>query len=509
GSMEQFQVDGRFSAEMYKSVLANAGFTPAYFKQSLRDDMVQNQLRSGLAGSEFATPAELQVDARITQEQRDIRYLTVPVEDVLPGDAQVSQEQIEAYYAANEAQFMTPESVDLEYIELSAQDFYRPVAEDDVVEAYQLARQNYQYQTEYRVSHILFEPGADGERDTVAQRVKEARARLAAGEEFARVARELSDDIGSAGNGGDLGYTRGDTFPPEMERAIAELEPNTVSQPVETDAGTHLIVVTERREGSAPTLEEIRPELEQSLQAETARTELLRTVEALRDLAFNADGLAVPAAELDLDVQRAGGITRSQAQGLFSTPALLAAAFSDEVLQAGHNSEVIELGGEQFVVLHVVRHNEPRLQELAAVRDAIVDVIAENTARAAVLAQAQRALEQLRAGSGIEEVATAAGYEWQVELGARRDSTMVPPDVLRAAFELPAPAAGEALSSVVVTPGGDAQVFEVIRVTPGDYARMPDAQQQVLQQEISAQYSTLVDREFQRGLRQAADIEVM
>ena len=509
GSMEQFQVEGKFSADMYRSVLSNAGFTPAYFKQSLRDDMIQNQLRSGLAGSEFATPAELQLNARITQEQRDIRYLTVPVEDVSQGGAQVSQEQIETYYAANQAQFMTPESVDLDYIELTPQDFYRPVAEDDVVAAYQLAKQNHQYQAEYRVAHILFEPGAGDERGTVAQRLEQARARLDAGEEFASVARDLSDDIGSAGNGGDLGYTRGATFPREMEQAIAELELNSVSQPVETDAGTHLIMVTERNEGSVPTLEEMRPELEQSLQAEAARTELLRTVETLRDLAFNADGLAVPAAELDLAVEQASGITRSQAQGLFANPSLLTAAFSDEVLQAGHNSEVLELSGEQFVVLHVRRHNEPELQPLAAVRGAIADIIAENAARAAVLARAQQALEQLRAGSGIEQVATAAGYEWQVELGASRNSTVVPPEVLRGAFELPAAAPGQTLSSVVMTPGGDAWVFEVIRVVPGDYARLPDAQQQVLQQQISAEYGTLVDREFQRGLRQRADISVM
>jgi peptidyl-prolyl cis-trans isomerase D len=80
GSMEQFQIEGIFSPDVYKSVLSSAGYTPAYFKQSLREDMMLNQLRSGLAGSEFTTSSELAVNARVTTEQRDVRYFTIPLE---------------------------------------------------------------------------------------------------------------------------------------------------------------------------------------------------------------------------------------------------------------------------------------------------------------------------------------------------------------------------------------------------------------------------------------------
>jgi peptidyl-prolyl cis-trans isomerase D len=505
GSMEQFQIDGVFSPDVYKSVLSSAGYTPAYFKQSLREDMMLNQLRSGLAGSEFTTPSELAVNARVTTEQRDVRYFTIPLEKYTTA-IDIDVAQIEAYYTDNQSDFRTRESVDLDYIELSTDAFLQPVEESAIVEAYELAQQDYQFQTENRVSHILFETDQEGD---LEQRIADAQAQLTAGVDFAEVAGEFSDDIGSAGNGGDLGYTSGDAFPEEMELAIAQLELNVVSAPVQTDAGTHLIIVTERREGEIASLEEMRGQLHDTIQAEEARIVLLRTVESLRDLSFNAEDLDGPAAELELTVEQTRDITRSHADGLFANASLLAVAFSEEVLEAGHNSEVIELGGNRFVVLRVRQHNTPQVRALELVRDEIVAIITENNARAAVAAAAEDAVQQLRSGTGVEEFALREGYEWQVELGAGRRNTTVPRGVLQRAFELPAPTSAQGASEYIVTTTGDAQVFELVRVNAGQYDKLTEAEQQLVQQQVSAEYSNLVNTEFQRGLRDNADITVL
>ncbi|MEM8563463.1 MAG: SurA N-terminal domain-containing protein, partial [Pseudomonadota bacterium] len=282
GGMEQFRIDGRFSPELFNSVLSSAGYTPAYFEQTLRDDIVVSQVRSGLAGSEFATPLELAINAQVATEARDVRYLTIPLQTFL-GTTQITEEEIEAYFNTHQEDFQTQESVVLDYIELGLDQFTEPVEEEVVLEAYRLEVENGQYQTEHRVSHILFEPGDD---DQLQERVATAQAALASGENFADVAKRLSDDVGSSSAGGDLGITTGDTFPEEMEDVIAAIDLNVVSQPVETDAGTHLIMVTERREGEAPTLEELRPQLVQQIQTGQARSELLLAVEELKDLVF-------------------------------------------------------------------------------------------------------------------------------------------------------------------------------------------------------------------------------
>jgi peptidyl-prolyl cis-trans isomerase D len=508
GTMEQFQLDGNFSPEVYRSVLSSAGYTPAYFKQSLEQDIVLGQLRTGLSGSEFATRAELNLNARISGEQRDLRYLTIPLSRYQT-DVQVSDEQIASYYEANQEAFRSEEAVELEYIELRTEDFRQPVDEDVLLEAYELELQASQYQEENRVSHILFEQNADESDEAFAARIADAREQLAAGSAFADVARELSDDIGSAPFGGDLGFSSGDTFPAPMEEAIAALALNAVSEPVVTEAGTHLLLVTERRAGEPPSLEEMRPQLEERIALEEARVVLLRTAENLKDLAFNAEDLAGPAGELELDLQTSELVTRNQAEGLFANPSLLAAAFTDDVLNGGYNSDVVELSGDHYVVLRVKRHYPAEIRPLAAVRDAIVARISDETARAAVEREARRAVAVLREGASVEEVALESGFEWQVELGADRRNLSVPPELLQRAFSLPAVAEGESTIDYVLTPGGDARVFELARVTAGELDALPEPEQVVLQRQVSGEYGQLLDTEFQQGLRASADITVL
>ena len=508
GGMEQFQIEGKFSPQMFSSVLSSAGYTPAYFKETLREDIALAQLRSGLAGSEFATPLELALNAKVDAEQRDLRYLTIPLQTFID-QQQVTDEQISAYFAEHQDDFRTSESLELDYIELTPDLFRQPVEESAVLEAYQLEVENTQYQTENRVSHILFETRDGEDSAALQQRVAAAQARLAAGAGFSEVAAEFSDDVGSAANGGDLGFSSGDAFPEEMEEAVASLAVDEVSAPVTTEAGTHLVLVTERREGSAPELEELRPRLEEQLQLAQARGELLLVVETLRDLVFNAEDLSRPASELDLVVQRSEPVARDQAQGLFANPALLNAAFSEEVLEAGHNSDVIELGEDRFVVMHKHKHNQPQLRELADVRDEIAAIIVEQSARELVAAEADRVVQELAAGASMEQLATDAGYSWQVELGADRRNGAVPREVLARAFELPAPTQGQTLVDFLMGPSGDAQVISLTGVNPGKFEALEQNARVSLLRQVSGEYANLVDSEFQRGLRESADISVM
>ena len=507
-SMEQFQIAGQFSTEAYVSALAQAGHTPASFRRVLEDDVVVSQLRSGLAGTEFITTAEAQMTARISSEQRDVRYLTIELEKFVAA-AIIDDAQIEAWYQANQESFLTEESVELDYLQLNIDDFREPVEESAVLEEYELEKQNYQYQTENRVSHILIEPGVDEAGESAELRLSAAQTALTAGEDFAAVARQYSDDVGSAGNGGDLGFSSGDAFPEEMEEAIAALEPNNLSAPVETSAGTHLIIVTERRDGEAPSLEELRFELEERIQTQSARVELLLAVESLKNLTFNAEDLAEPAKELDLDVLIGEAITRTDTAGLLADPRIIAAAFSEDVLEFGHNSEVIELGNDSFIALRVRTHNLPVVKELAGVRDQITATLTDNAARAEVAAAAEQAVIALRAGATVENYATLNQFEWQVELGASRRSQSVPAEVLQRVFQLPVPAADSTIVEYVTTESGDALVLELVRVSAGDYAQLPLPAQEALKRQVTGEYGNLIDSEFRDGIRSSAEITVL
>lgn len=504
-SMESFQVDGKFSPDLYRSTLANAGYDPAYFKHSLRDDMLINQVRDGLVGSEFATPVELELNTQIVLEQRDIRYLTIPQNKFEQADDPADAE-IASYYADNQNSFMTEESVDLDYIELLVDDFREPVSENTLQEAYELQKQDARYSVQNRVSHILFSADSEGD---ISSRLAQAREELDKGVAFSEVAKKFSDDAGSANSGGDLGFSGGDALPEEMELALAALEIGQVSADVVTDAGIHLMVVTERNDAEIPSFESVRKDLEESIQLEEARVTLLRTVESLRDISFNADDLAAPAEELQLELKKAEGVARSISDGLFAFPALTTAAFSEDVLELGHNSEVMELPGEKFVVLRVRKQHTPEIQELATVRDQIVTTIKLDNAAQALRQEAERALIALRAGESVEQFALSQGYEWQVELGIDRRAVTVPPKVLQRAFDLPEPGEEIVANDIVIADNGDAVVVELVRVSPGVYDVLPASVKQQLQQQSSSELGGLLDTQYQRGLRENAEISVL
>jgi peptidyl-prolyl cis-trans isomerase D len=258
-----------------------------------------------------------------------------------------------------------------------------------------------------------------------------------------------------------------------------------------------------------PTLEELRPQLELSIQQSEAGRELLRVVETLKDLAFNADGLEGPAAELGLTVKRSERLNRNQAVGLFAQPALLNAAFSAEVLVEKHNSEVIELPGGRHVVLRVREHHTPQVRSLDEVSDNIATRLTESAARQAVSARAESILSQLQRGGSVESIALEAGFDWQVELGAQRTGTAVPPSLLTRAFSLPAPEAGQSAFEFVMDDNGDALVFELFRVTSGELAGLTPLQRQQLIQGAVGESARLLDLEYQQGLRERADITVL
>lgn len=99
-----------------------------------------------------------------------------------------------------------------------------------------------------RVRHILIRPSEILTPEEAREKLAELKARIEAGEDFAELAREHSEDIGSAAEGGDLGWTMPGQMVPEFEAAMQETEVGELSEPVRSQFGWHLLEVLERRE---------------------------------------------------------------------------------------------------------------------------------------------------------------------------------------------------------------------------------------------------------------------
>src|SRR5919109_1000780 len=109
-----FQIGGQYSAEAARAVLAQAGISLAAYEKDLRFQERRGQLEGGIRDSEFLTPTER---ARLTElegQEREVRYLVLPA-DRFKAAAGVDDAAVQAYYKAHQADYMTPESVHLEY----------------------------------------------------------------------------------------------------------------------------------------------------------------------------------------------------------------------------------------------------------------------------------------------------------------------------------------------------------------------------------------------------------
>ncbi len=504
-SNEAFQVDGQFNPQRYQVLLSDQGFTPAGFRKAMREDVMSSQLRAGISGAEFTTAQELAQMATLREERRDIRYLSVPIGQFKDASS-VSDEDIANWYEDNSARYQTTENIDLDYIALRVEDFAVEISEAEVRELFELQKDTLQVPELRAVSHILFEP-ADGESDEALQaRVDAVRQQVEVdGANFAALAYEHSQDLGSANFGGELGFTSGDTFPPKIEDAIAKLNLNQVSEPVESESGWHLLLVTEIRSGAAPTFDEMRTELESQLQGERSQRELVKTSERLKDLVFNAEDLSGPAEELGLSVARVDAVNRYGGRGMFADNRVIAAAFSPELLEEGYNSEVLELEEGLFLVVRVAQHYPAALKPLAQVRSDVIDAILDSQARDNASQHADGLLVRLSEGASIEELALAGNYEWQVELGARRDNRNVPRATLARAFEIATNANGSVFD-YVQTPEGDVEVFEIFRVTAGSVDKIDERRKTQIGLGLADQSARALDNAFQQTLVKRAEV---
>ena len=505
-SIEAFQLNGAFSPDAYRSVLANAGYTPERFRRSQSEDIVLTQLQTAISQTDFATPTELAATANIIAEERDVRYLVISDADLLD-DGDLSDEALQRYYQDNEAAFFNPEQVIVDYVLLGPDDFLVAVDEELVREQYESVKDEYEVAEQARVSHILLIQGDDEADAEYAQRVSDAAERLRRGEAFADLAAELSDDLGSASMGGELGFTDGTAFPDEMEAAIAELtEAGDISGAVETEAGTHFIRLEERIAGDSVDYGAVRDDLRASIEAAEAERNLLIAVEELRDLAFNAPDLAAPAAAIGAQVMTSAPFSLAAGEGLFADDRLRELAFSNDVKEGQNNSEVLELSGKQFIAVSIRDVRAPQVAPFSEVEREVRQGLRADVEATALSDMTARAEGLLAAGESFEAAAESLGVEWRVELAATRLNSQLPGPVLEAAFTMPAGQPGK-LQAVAV-PGDGFALVQLARVTPGDPGALTSAEKLQLSDLRSGEQQRLSFDEFVVHQRNAADIVI-
>ena len=491
--------DGRFDQDLYLYTIRNQGYTSGTFLEMLKGDMLIEQYVRGFMASGFTTDNEVDFLASITEQQRDYYYLTLPLQSSVNA-IDLSDEQVETYYQANKQSYQAAEQVVIDYIELNPALFSatQTIPEEQSRARYEEQLETLDATTSRQAAHILLADPSD-------ETLSEINQKLAAGESFEALAKEYSEDVGSADFGGDLGYTSGDTFPESFEAALEALQLGEVSAPVSTDSGTHLIKLLDIQEQTID-FDTERGRIEQELIAELTDVWLVEKLANLKELSYNAESLAEIADDLELTAQVSEPFSRAGAAGISSNKTVVKAAFSAEVLEDSYASEVLELGDDRYAVLKLNKAIPARQKELAEVKGTVVAALTNQMARANLAAQGAELLTRVNSGDQIEAVAKAEELDWQVVLDAKRSTGGVNEEIKRFAFQLPATATDDMIESFY-TRSGDFVVVALTAVEAGDSRKLSNEQKASLSY---AAVSATGGRELQAvqvSLLETADLE--
>jgi len=470
--IESFQSDGKFDQNMYRFAIQRQGYTSAMFGDVLKNDAVVQQLVAGISSTAFTTNTELSALAGVTQQQRDYYYLRLPIEGIEKA-VQLSDTQIAGYYENNLDVFTTAPEVRIDYIELNSDLLMDDTAitENKVLARFDEEVGNRDMAESRQAAHILLS-------ESTAEVVEEIQAKIDAGVEFAVLAKDYSEDFGSAESGGDLGYTSGETFPEAFEKALAGLEVGQISGPVNTDAGTHFIKLLDVQQESYELSEE-RSRIERELIQESTSDLLVEKLQNLKELSFNAESLADVAADVGLELKTSEAFPRSGGGGVAAFPAVVKAAFSTEVVNDQYASEVLELGNDRYLVLKLNEYIAARQQELPEVRERVVQLVTDDVSKNQLAEQGGALLARVMAGESVETVAKSENLSWQVVIDGTRRNTSSDAEIGQKVFSLPKPVAKSVVESFYLS-NGDFVVASLTGVTEGRLDRLTKQQKSSL-----------------------------
>jgi peptidyl-prolyl cis-trans isomerase D len=468
----EFLVDGKFSKDRYNALLAASGLTEIGWEAQLHDALLIDQLRNAVIESAFVVPYELDRSYAIERQEREIDYALIAAAD-FAGSTTITDEQVKKWYDENQQSYMLPETVNLQYVELTRAQAESAieVTEPALKEYYEQVKERFTTQEERHGRHILIQVG-DGMDDAAAQKkAEELTAKAKAGADFAQLAKENSKDAGSAQQGGDLGLATRDVFVGPFGDALFSMSAGEIRGPVKSEFGYHVIKLEQIQPGHVKTFEEAHAELEADYRKERAQNIFYDQSQKLADLAFAAlTELDSVAKQMNLQVRTVNGFTREGGGEFGQEPSVIDAAFSEDVLERRQNSPLVTVGEDRALVLRVADHKAAEPRPLETVSAQIREQLKAQRMREAAAAQGAFAMARLQKGEPWAAVTSALHLGAVGKRFMGRQDGVAPAAIVRAAFTAPNTEISEAKPYFggVTTDDGNYAVYAVTQVRNAD-----------------------------------------
>jgi len=462
-----YQKDGVFDEETLERQLAMQRISKSNFIENVRQTLTNQQLSQGLSQTTFLPANDVTRFSMLQNQTRDAETYTLKADDY-KSEVQVSDDEVKSYYDKNISRFMTLDKVKLSYLELKQADLAKTVeVTDTALKAYYEENADRYVEPEQRkVAHILVkidyekdgkdaETNAQAKIDALSKQIKDG------SKTFEELASTDSDDKFSSKKAGEIGFiVRGD-MGPLFEKAAFALGKGDISPPVKTEAGMEIIKVLDLADRKQKTFEDVKVAMESTYQAEKAEKLFQDKTDILQTLAFeNESSLDVAADGIGGEVKTSDWIEKgipSSKNPLFSSPKLISMAFSDEVLIAGKNSELIEIDNGTVVIIRLQEHQPPKQKTLADVSKQIVDILTSQKLRKLLIDKGEQVLKSLKETSSWSAVSSIGGSEDKVEKheALKRTDNKIALTLRNKIFSMQKPSNGKKSFDNVILPAGD------------------------------------------------------
>lgn len=405
--------DGKFDKERYKALLAAQGMTPDKFEAGLRRDLAIQQTNAVIQGTAFSPKTVATHIATLNQQVRNVQELPF-TPAAFKSQVKLTDAMLEEYYKKNAAQFEIPETVKAEFVVLSGELVESQIKVDDAdINGYyeqNLAR--YKTEEQRRASHILISAGkaaSVGEKANAKAKAEKLLAQLRkTPADFAKLAKENSQDPGSAERGGDLDFFGKGMMVKAFEETAYKLKEGEISDLVESDFGYHIIRLTAIKPAATRSLAEVKENIVDEIKRQQAGKKFAEMSEQFTNMVYEqSDSLKPVADKLGLKIETVASLTRKPNPALpkgaaFNQPKFLAALFADEATRNKRNTEAVEVAPNVLVAGRVLEYKPVTKTPLAEVKpvveDRVTNIEAEQLARKAGEAK----LAEVRSGAAAE-----------------------------------------------------------------------------------------------------------
>ena len=482
-----FQVNGKFDNGVYQQVLQQNRLSSDGYAAILRGALTLEQMQSGVANSEFIVPAQAKNTAEVFFQKRSARLATLSLADEMAKQA-VSDDEIKAYYEANQKSFVQPEQVKVQYIDLSGSQIEKGIEVKDVEIAQYYQDNKAQFMTQ-RLAHIQFANEQDA---------KVTYDELQKGANFADVAKAKSLDKVSGENGGDLGWVNANELPKAFEDAAAALQVGQYSHPINVDGNYHIVLVQERK---AQILDEVKAQVADLVRKSLLENRYYAIEKQVRDKAFeDSKSLNAAAQVAGVKVQESGYFSRQNVPSELNFPNVVSAVFESDIANGGANSEPLNVGDYHAIVVRVLDHKPEGVRTLEDAKADIEMFLKRQKAENVLNEKAQQAVKALSENAESKVDGINFSSEQIFTLSENKD-----PILTNGVFSIAKPESGKVVYQVARNEKGDVVIIALNKVEDGV---LNDKELSQFSAQLLRTSQAEVQAQLMQGLRERAKIEV-